>query len=141
MAKRAGHADPRQHVLAIDGFDRTLEADHRVQLQQRHRGVGAFQIDGSVLNARHDRRRQGFGINLQTNRQHGHGVNGGAERFIQISGEIGLVEPLPRKPPRGRRLLGFDRCSQAIGLVDLRVRSLHRCFQLFLAIKVICAKS
>ena len=141
MAKRAGHADPRQHVLAIDGFDRTLEADHRVQLQQRHRGVGAFQIDEPVLNALHDRRRQGFGINLQTDRQCGHEVNGGADHFMRISGENGLVEPLSREPPRGMRLLGFDLCSQSIGFVDLCVRRLHRRFQLLLAIKVICAKS
>ena len=94
MAKRAGHADPRQHVLAIDGFDRTLEADHRVQLQEHHRGVGAFQIDGPVLDARHDRRRQGFDSTFKpTDSAVLARVNGGADHFMHAKrvGPLRLV--------------------------------------------------
>jgi hypothetical protein len=75
MTQGAGDAHPCQHVLAIDGFNRALKTYNGVQLQQCDRGVGSFQIDSAVLNARYHRRWQCFRIDLQTDRQGGRGVD------------------------------------------------------------------
>jgi hypothetical protein len=93
VTQRTGDADPRQHVLAVDGLDRAFETDDSVQLQQRDRGVGTLQIDRPVLDSRHDRCRQGFGIDLQPDRQCRRGIDCRANHLVhaQRVGPLGLV--------------------------------------------------
>ena len=44
VAQRAGDADARQRVRAVDGLDRALQADDRVELEQRDRRRGARRL-------------------------------------------------------------------------------------------------
>ena len=65
VAQGAGDADPDQGVAAADGLDRAHDADHRVELEQRHGRRRVGQADRAVLDALHDLRGKRLGVDLE----------------------------------------------------------------------------
>jgi hypothetical protein len=91
VAQGAGDAHTRQRGLAIDRFDRALEADDGVQLEQGDGGGRAGQVDAAVLDAVDHGLRQSFGIDLQAHRQRRDRVDRGADHFVHSQG-VGPVD-------------------------------------------------
>src|SRR5437868_3454455 len=64
MAESASDADPSKGVLSVHHFLRALEPDHRIQLEQRHRGRGGVEVCGLK-----ESRGQDVRVHLETDRK------------------------------------------------------------------------
>src|SRR3546814_8379262 len=82
--------DPRQRVDTTYFLDGALEADDRIEAQQRNRDARVIQVDGSVDDALLHRFGQSFHIDFQADRECRDRADGGTDDFVHAQ----LISPL-----------------------------------------------